>query len=67
MELLQAELLGWTCCVTDLLILQRDFLAGFMAVVGVGRLWCVQCGFWNGLATSFLWTKVLALSPVGEV
>lgn len=67
MELLQAELLGWTCCATDLLILQRDFLAVFMAVVGVGRLWCVQCGFWNGLATSSLWRKVLPLSPAGEV
>lgn len=44
MELLQAELLGWTCCVTDLLILQRDFSGWFY---GCGWGWkALVCSVW---------------------
>lgn len=36
-------------------------MADFRAVFGIGRLWCAQCGFWDGLATSSLMEE----GPIG--
>lgn len=77
MELPQAELLGWTYCVTDLLILWRDFMADFMVVfVGVGKLCSVRFLEWFGYLLlpleegpagcpmgTFLWDSMILEGP----
>lgn len=57
MELSQPKLLGWTYCVTNLLVSWGEIVAVF---VGVGRalVSLASSGCWNGWAISFLWRKV---------